>query len=140
MGTCNSTNMNIGFCILLLQLLQLSVSECTHMSGRIMEYNTFFYRKLPVTPSVRTTIEFSVSYQWNSMRYNYPSMDIYTEYPQVNIDKRCSYVNFGQLRNENLHPYLKLGRYRTTTCKLSGVDTMNCRGKVKIRDYTPSNF
>ena len=96
--------------------------------------------KLPVTPSVRSTIEFNISYRQSSMEYKYPIMGIYTEYPKINIGKRCSYVQFGQLRNENLHPVLKVGQYRTTRCELSGADTVNCTGRVNIQDYIPRNF
>ena len=74
------------------------------------------------------------------MRYMYPIMGIYTAYPKINIDNRCSKILYGQLHNENLHHILRVGRYRTTTCEMSGSDTVNCRGRVNIQDYMPSNF
>ena len=67
-------------------------------------------------------------------------MGIYTAYPKINTDNRCSKILYGQLRNENLHPILRVGRYRTTTCELSGPDTVNCRGRVTVQDYIPRNF
>ena len=67
-------------------------------------------------------------------------MGIYTTYPEVNIEKRCSYIRYGQLRNENLHPHLRVGRYRTTTCTLCGADNVKCKGIVSIQDYIPRKF
>ena len=132
--------MDLTACMVLVALSQLSVTHSAHVSGAITESVTFFYRKLPVAPSVRATIEFSVSHQIGTINYKYPSMGIYTKYPTVNIEKRCSDVTYGQLRNENLHPHLRVGRYRTTACELSEADTVNCRGKVTVQDYIPSHF
>ena len=127
--------------IMFMLLLQINVILSAHVSGTITENTTFYYRKLPVVPSIRATIEFSVSYSQRSMAYEYPSIGIYTNYPKLNTDKRCSYQEFGQLRNENLYAHFRLGRrYRTTTCELSGPDTVNCRGRITVQDYIPRNF
>ena len=127
---------------LLVVLSQLSVTHSAHVSGTITEDTTFFYRKLPVAPSIRATIEFSVSYSQSSMRGKrpFPLMGIYTEYPTVNMEKRCSYIQYAQLHNQDLHPYLRVGQYRTTTCEMSGSDTVNCRGRVTVQDYMPRDF
>ena len=103
---------------------------------------TFFYQKLPVAPSIRATIAFSVSYIQSSMRGErpFPMMGIYTAYPKINIEKRCSYVRYGQLHNENLHSILRLTGYRTTICELSGSDTVNCKGRFYIQDYIPKDI
>ena len=103
------TNKDLTVCMLLVVLSQFNFCHSAHVSGIITENVTFFYRKLPVTPSVRATIEFSVSHQIGTINYKCPSMGIYTKYPTVNIEKRCSDVTYGQLRNENLHPHLKVG-------------------------------
>ena len=133
--------MDVRLCTLLILLSQCNITHSAHVSGTITENTTFFYRKLHVAPSVRATIEFSVSYLNNSMRFRYPLMGIYTAYPKINIEKRCSNTRYGQLRNENLHPHLRLDRpYRTTACRLSGADTVNCKGRVNIQDYKPRNF
>ena len=132
--------MDARFCRLLVLLTQCNIIQSEQVSGTITENVTFFYRKLPVAPSVPATIAFSVSYQIGTISYKYPSMGIYTKYPTVNIEKICSNVTYAQLRNENLHPFLKVGRYRTTTCEMSGADTVDCRGKVAVQDYIPSNF
>ena len=128
-------------CIIFAVLTQFRFTLSAHVSGTITENTTFFYRKLPVAPSVRATIEFNVSYLKNSTRFTYPLMGIYTQYPKINIEKRCSYIRYGQFRNENLHPHLRFSRpYRTTTCHLSGSDTVNCRGRAEVQDYIPRNF
>ena len=124
----------------LVVLSQLSVTHSAHVFGIISKNMTFFYRKLPVAPSVHATVDFTVSYLPRSMRYMYPIMGIYTAYPKINIDNRCSKILYGQLRNENLHPILRVGQYRTTTYEVSGADTVNCRGRVTVQDYKPRNF
>ena len=111
-----------------------------HFSGIISKNMKFFYRKLQVAPSVRATIDFTVSYLPRSMHYNYPIMGIYTTYPIIKVDNRCSKILYGQLRNENLHPILRVGRYRTTTCELSGADVVDCSGRVTVQDYIPRSF
>ena len=95
-----------------------------------------------MAPSVRATIEFNASYPHSSFMHTsqYPLMGIYTVYPKINIEKNCSQIWYGQLRNENLHPHLKVGKYRTTTCIISGSDTVKCRGRVNIQDYIPRKF
>ena len=135
-----SSNMDLKAVTLLVLFLQLNVTHSTHVSGSITENTVFVYRKLPVAPSVSTIIEFSVSYSPSAMGYKFPLTGIYTNYPKVNIGHRCSFIEYGQLGNLNLHPYLKLGRYRTTTCELSGSDTVNCSGRVNVQDYIPRNF
>ena len=132
--------MYVKVCMLLVILSQLSVTLSAHVSGTITDDVKFFYRKFQGAPFIRASIEFNVSHQLGSRDYYYPLMGIYTEYPSVNIEKRCSYMRFGQLHNENLHPFLRVGRYRTTTCKSSGYDTVNCTGRVTVQDYIPRNF
>ena len=65
-------NMDIKAFTLLVVLSQLSVTDSVHVSGTITKNMTFFYRKLPVTPSVLATIEFNVSYSKSSMRGERP--------------------------------------------------------------------
>ena len=135
--------MDVRFSILLLLfslLSQFGFTQTVYVDGIISDNTTFFYRKLPVVPSVRATIEFSVCHRLGSVNYEYPIMGIDTTYPEVNIRKRCSNKSHGQLRNEILHPFLRVGRYRTTTCKLVGVNTVNCRGRVNVQDYIPRTF
>ena len=121
-------------------LLQVKFTHGVHVSGMITENTTFFYRKLPVAPSVRATIEFSVSYNKSLVRNEYPTMAILTTYPKLNIEKKCSFIQFGQLRNEDLLTYLRLRGYRKTSCEMSGADTVNCRGTFTVQDYIPRNF
>ena len=132
--------MNVILYALLAILLQHGVSYSAYVSGMITKNVTFFYRKLPVAPSVRTTMAFNVSYPTSFIRDKYPLLGIYTASPKMNIDKRCSYIQFGQLRNENLHPHLRLSGYRKTTYEISGTDTVNCRAKFNVQDYIPRNF
>ena len=93
-----------------------------------------------MAPSVSTTIEFNVSYNKNLVRHEHPVMAIDTEYPKRNIEEQCSFIRYRQLRNENLYTYLRVGRYKGTTCTLSGNYTVTCRGTVNIQDYIPRKF
>ena len=134
--------MDVKAFTLLMFVSQFKTIHSTDVSGIITENVTFFYRKLPVAPSMRATIEFNISYSQSSMRGKrpWPLMGIYTEYPTINIQERCSKIIYGQLHNENLHPFLRIPEYRTTKCELSGSDTVNCRGKVTVQDFIPRNF
>ena len=132
--------MEVRLCTVLVIVLQPRFTHSAHVSGTITDDITLFYRKLLVAPSLRATIEFNISYRQSSMDGNYPLMGIYIEYPTINIGEGCSRITYGQLRNENLHPYLRLGRYRTTICALSASDTVSCTGRVRIQDFKPRNF
>ena len=136
--------MDVGTFIILVVIPPLNFAHSVHVSGTIEQNKTFFYRKLPVTPSVHATINYVISYKQRSIvhKSQYPLMGIYTEFPKVNIDRHCSKIRYAQLRNENLHPHLRLHRpYRTTSCEISeGDDTVNCRGRVHVQDYKPRNF
>ena len=128
---------------LLVLLIQFSINHGVDVNGTIIENITFFYRKLPMEPSRRATIEFKIVYLQSSIKHKdrYPLMGIYTEYPKINIEKQCSHIRYGQLRNENLHPRLRFIRpRRTTSCEKSGAETVNCRGIVNIQDYIPRHF
>ena len=98
----------------------------------------FYFRKLPVTSSVCTIIEFNVSYP--KMSYKEPVINIDMTYPAINIQKQCSYRRYGQFYNKNLHEHLSVGQHETAKCESSGVDIMSCRGRVNVQDYIPRNF
>ena len=132
--------MDVKFYILLVLSSQIKSTCGVHISGIIDANTTFFYRKLPVALSVSATIEFSVSYRKSLVRDKFPTMSILTTYPKLNIEKKCSYISFGQFHNESLHTSLRLSGYRHTRCELSGADTVNCTGKFAVQDYIPRNF
>ena len=68
-------------------------------------------------------------------------MGISTKYPAINIKKRCSYIRYGQFRNENLHPYLgSQCQYRSTTCDMSATEIVIYRGNFTVQDFAPRNF
>ena len=135
--------MALGLILLLIFSSQIVFTHSEFVSGNIQDNITFYYRELSVAPSISTIIDFSVPYPRSPFRYqdhHYPLIGIYTDYPKINIEKRCSYIRYGQFRNDFLHPHLRLGENRAITCMLSGTDTVNCRGQIKIQDYIPWNF
>ena len=132
--------MDVKFWTCLVILSQFSVAHSAHVSGTITENVTFFLPE--VTSCSIYTDNNRVQHYYLRMSISgtehYPLIGIYAT--KINIAKQCSYIRYGQLRNENLHPFLRVGRYRTTTCELSGTDTQDCRGKVVVQDYIPRNF
>ena len=130
--------MDLNVWAFVILLSQYSVSHRPRVSGIISNNTTFYYRKLPVAPSVRATIDFSVFYPKNS--YKEPVINMYTTYPAINIEKRCSYIRYGQLINKNLHEHLDVGQHDAVTCEWFGADTVSCRGRVTVQDYIPRNF
>ena len=139
----NPGNMDIRLLLLFIILPQIIFTTSNFLSGSIHDNTLFYYRKLHVASSISTTIQFNVSYPRSSIRYqdhHYPLMGIYTTYPAINIDKQCSYIRYGQFRNEFLHPHLRLGKNRAIICNSSGADTVNCTGQINIQDYIPRNF
>ena len=79
--------MDIRVFTFLALLSTVNFTHSVHVSGTIDQNKTFFYQRLPVTSSVRTTINYTVSYPEISMMHKdqYPLMGIYTEFPKVNM-------------------------------------------------------
>ena len=112
-------------------------------NGIITENVSFFYRTLPSMSVLRATIDYNVStpvWTTNEARL---FMGIHTTYPEEHIHRQCFYVNYGQLRNEHMFPYLRPGKYKTSYCGLSmkgNESTLDCSGTFTIQDYTPRNL
>ena len=107
------------------------------VSHTITEDKLFYYRILSGYPAISATIEYSITYKANSKL----KMDIYTNENHKNLKKQCTSVYYGQLRNENLHTFIRLGRYRFTTCdKYDNGSKIICHGNTSIQDYTPRYY
>ena len=94
------------------------------ISDEIIHETDFYYKNLSSFPSNLATIEYYISYNQSDFALNHwmcgrPVFDIYTTQDDENLKRRCSYDNFGQLRNENLHTRLlpMKSPYRFTTCE-----------------------
>ena len=133
---------DLKICTILIILSHLRITHSDHVFGTVTKNVTFFYRKLPVAPSTSSIIEFTISYIQRSVGIKYSRMGIYTAYPKENIDKRCYYTQYGQLRNEDLYSSLGVGNHKRSVCYLSGADksTVTCQGRVNIQDFMPRNF
>ena len=114
-----------------------NVETNNFISGTIDEGNIKFYHmKLTNISSTSITIEFSVNYTLVNMHDPSVSMDIYTTEDHVNVHKRCSFLHFGQLLNDELHVPLNIRSHRKTACEQNG-KTRVCNGRKTIQDYKP---
>ena len=119
------------------------------ISDEIIHETDFHYKNLSPFPSKLATIEYYIGYNQSDFVINHwmcgrPVFDIYTTQDDENLRRRCSYDNFGQLRNENLHTRLlpMKSPYRFTTCEADAQDTdvLHCYGKTIIQDFIPRNY
>ena len=112
--------------------------------GTMNEDCHFYYRKLSNIPSTLTTIEYFISYNQSIILVENSTglvMDIYTTEDNINLQTKCSYTVYGQLRNENLYIKLRPRTYRSAKCVLSKDEKfVDCYGKTKIQDFIPRNY
>ena len=100
--------MEVKIFIWLLSCLQwkLTFYLTVSISGGIKEKVSFVLDKFPVPPSMRTIIEVDVYYP--NMYFidgeNFVILGIYTTSDHINFKKQCTYIRYGQLRNNYLHP------------------------------------
>ena len=124
----------IFFCVVILFLPSRGM---INISDTIKEGMPFYYMKHFEFPAMLATIEYSIIYRANSKL----KMDIYTNENDTSIQKQCSTISYGQLRNENLHKPIRPGEYRFTRCdKYENGSKINCRGKTPMQDYIPRHY
>ena len=135
--------MDVRILIWTLILIQRK-SHSMSISDVISEDVTFLHKTFPVPPSMRAIIQMDVSYPISSVKIpdNYPIMGIYTTNDHINIKKQCTYIRYGQLANQVLHPRIRLdgSDIQPPHCLKEGVDTIHCRRNVTIQDFKPRNF
>ena len=95
----------------------------------------FHFLKLSEYPSRLATIKFSANYTPSITPYAGLNVNIYTEKENINQQKQCVELRYGQFLNDKLSKRLS-GRNR---CKrIQGVTY--CEDKVKVQDYIPRNY
>ena len=130
--------------ILLVVLTQSNCSLTTSISGEVSEDVTFLYKTFPVTTSMRAIIQVDIYYPETSIaeQGHYPIMGVYTENDHINIKKQCTYVEYGQLGNKNLHLRIRndAGHFRMPRCLKESDDNIHCTGNITIQDFKPRKF
>ena len=98
--------------------------------GTIDEDVQFYYRNISKIPSTLASIEYFISYDQNNISSSLVK-DIYTT--KNDFDFHTEYTNrtFGQLRNEDIHTYLRPDTYRSTTCSFN-----DDSGVVVLQNFT----
>ena len=136
--------MDVRIFILLAIIGQPIVIGSVSISGKITEDITFLLKTFPVPQSMRAIIEIDVSYADSPLRKqgHYPRMGIYTTVDHINIKKRCTYIPFGQLANDHLHPRMTLDEsdIRPPKCFEEPEGIIHCRGNITIQDFKLRNF
>ena len=108
----------------------------TSVSGEISEDVTFIHKTFPGPAAKRATIEYSVSFYFS--RYvDYLILGIYTRPDHVNLEKNCTYIDYGQVRNTAMHQYFG---YWHTQCERRENNTLHCTGNITVQDFIPRNF
>ena len=130
-------HVRIFIVLVVLILLKWTCSLTTSISGEISEDLTFIYKTFPVPPSKRAIIEYDVHYQ---IYGNYfPGLGIYTTENHINIKKQCTYLEYGQLGNKNMHPKIRITRIHRCIWENSD-GKVHCIGNVTVQDFKPRNF
>ena len=136
--------------IMLFTMVQNVKSDVTVL-GQIKEETGFYYQRFSEFLSKMATIEYTITFNKTNIDLHCVNgakctvrLDIYTSQEDQNFRTNCSNNGFGQLRNENLHPPLKLRHkpYRFTKCALDDTDSdiLHCKGGTTIQDYIPRNY
>ena len=78
--------------------------ECQSVSlvGTIGNDTSFFYEKFPTPPSRLATFEYSVLMPKENNN-DYVNLCLYTTEHHVNIEKKCSAKDFGQVKYDKMH-------------------------------------
>ena len=116
---------------------KLAHSNATSVSGEVLEDVIFFHKTFPGLPSERAIIEYSISYPYFSSTtiWEHLILGIYTTQDHVNIVKNCTYIYYGQMRNQVMHQYVD-SRYNDCVSR----EIRHCTGNITIQDFKPRNF
>ena len=69
-------------------------------------------------------------------------MGIYTTLDHINIRKRCTDIEYGQVGNENLHSGLTRNQNYSAPlrCRLQTRSRPHCTGNITMKDFIPRSF
>ena len=120
-------------CLMLILLLTTCCGKVfsVTVTGKITEDRSFYYRKFPAPPSKSAKIEYI-----NTFSNDYVDLHMYTTEDHINIEKKSSFVDYGQLRNSFMNKQLSQG---FTGCRPVNNQT-KCGWDDRYQDYIPRNF
>ena len=127
------------FIVLIVSMqIKLTCSVTTSVSGVISEDITFLHKTFPVSPAMRAIIQVDAAFPdiFIKQQGNCPAIGSYTTDNHTNIKKRCTYLEYGKLANENLHPKIRNdeGRYLTIRCS-SDDGKIHCIGNIIVQNF-----
>ena len=133
--------------IILLILTQWRWTNSIAVCGSVSDDANFIYEKFPLQSSMRAIIEVDVYYPYYKYLNNwfFPILGIYTTKDHINIRSKCTHNQYGQIRNENLHPGITVDpsgvRSRTLNCENDNTTNMiHCTGNIIVQDFEPRHF
>ena len=114
------------------------IIDCQSVSvfGTITDDTFFYYKKIPASPSKSATFESSVLFRAPN-NADYVNLFFYTTDKHVNIDKKCSVKNYGQVKYDDIH--IEFSFNRRLACHRKG-DQLECHSFRRIQDFIPRNF
>ena len=127
--------------LLLITERKLTYCQPVSLSGVVSDDVTFIHQTFPVPPSTRAIIEVDLHYQRDVER-SYPILGIYTTEDHINIDKKCTETQYGQVWNRDLHPGLTVNRNDSNPliCEADSSNRIYCTGKIIVLDFIPRYF
>ena len=111
----------------------------TSISGEILENVTFIHKTFPVPPSDGAIIQYDVHFQ---MMRPFPTLGIYTTPDHVNIQRKCTYRSYGQVRNTAMHQDFGYwySQYGHNSCEWVENNTRHCTGNITVQDFIRRKF
>ena len=136
--------MDVRFFIILFTI----APRYSYFLGEISENVTFLHSKFRGPPSRRAEIWFRVSFKEQG---HHPIFGIYTTEDHINIQKQCTYIDYGQLGNRNLHlrlttddyvyPYLHDSDFCVPVlASVNDSRSISCQRFITVQDFIPRNF
>ena len=114
--------------------IKLKGIETHYISGVVQEDVGFYFSKLSEYPSRLATIKISVNYTPPITFYSGLYMNIYTVKENINQQKQCTELHYGQFLNDKM-----IIRFNRGRCKeMQGVTY--CNDRRRIQDYIPRNY
>ena len=109
----------------------------TFISGEVSEDVAFIHKTfLPGPVAKRVTIEYNVSFYYRTY-LGYLILGIYTTQDQVNLEKNCTYKDYGQVGKTAMHQ--DLGSWHTH-CERRENNTLHCAGNITVQDFIRRKF
>ena len=128
------------FCVFFVKMWVTLIILCLRgvvsvlVSGTIEDNKSFYYQELPTQPSTLATISYSITYPLANS--DYVDFQLYTTSSHVNIDRKCTVRNYGQIYNIKMYHD---SRATWNSCRQFG-GSVHCERRVTIQDYIPRKF